>query len=128
LLGALLFPVNILIVGARWWLLLRRLNVETMSLGYAMAATYASVFVGQATPGPIGADAVRGWLCYRRKVPLRAIVMSLLTDRLLGMLALIVVAGRGLVLAIRRGQAKPRPRGCRARRAGRGGGGWLRCG
>jgi hypothetical protein len=92
-LGALLFPVNILIVGARWWLLLRRLNVETMSLGYAMAATYASVFVGQATPGPIGADAVRGWLCYRRKVPLRAIVMSLLTDRLLGMLALIVVAG-----------------------------------
>jgi glycosyltransferase 2 family protein len=92
-LGTLLLAVNILIVGARWWLLLRRLKVETMSLGYATATTYASVLVGQATPGPIGADAVRGWLCYRQDVPLRPIVMSLLTDRLLGMLALIVVAG-----------------------------------
>jgi hypothetical protein len=93
LLGTLLLAVNILIVAVRWWLLLRRLNVETVSLGDAGAGTYACGFVGQATPGPIGADAVRGWLCYRRNVPLRLIVMSLLTDRLLGMLALIVVAG-----------------------------------
>jgi uncharacterized membrane protein YbhN (UPF0104 family) len=58
-----------------------------------MAGTYASVFVGQATPGAIGADAVRGWLCYGRDVPLRVILMSLVTDRLLALLGLTAVAG-----------------------------------
>ncbi len=82
-----------LLVAARWWLLLRRLNVEALSLGYAIAGTYASVFVGQATPGAIGADAVRGWLCYGRGVPLRVILMSLVTDRLLALLGLAAVAG-----------------------------------
>ena len=93
LLGTLLLAINVLIVAARWWLLLRRLDVEALSLGYAMAGTYASVFVGQATPGAIGADAVRGWLCYGRGVPLRVVLMSLVTDRLLAVLGLAVVAG-----------------------------------
>jgi uncharacterized membrane protein YbhN (UPF0104 family) len=92
-LGTLLLAANVLIVGSRWWLLLRRLRVEALSLGYAVAGTYASVFVGQATPGAIGADAVRGWLCYGRGVPLRVIVMSLVTDRLLALLGLAAVAG-----------------------------------
>jgi uncharacterized membrane protein YbhN (UPF0104 family) len=59
-LGTLLLAINALVVGARWRLLLRSLGVEALSLGYAMAGTYASVFVGQATPGAIGADAVAG--------------------------------------------------------------------
>jgi uncharacterized membrane protein YbhN (UPF0104 family) len=92
-LGTLLLAANVLLVATRWWLLLRRLNVEALSLGHAMAGTYASVFVGQATPGPIGADAVRGWLCYRRGVPVRVILMSLVTDRLLALLGLVAVAG-----------------------------------
>jgi uncharacterized membrane protein YbhN (UPF0104 family) len=50
-LGTLLLAANVLLVATRWWLLLRRLNVEALSLGHAMAGTYASVFVGQATPG-----------------------------------------------------------------------------
>ena len=93
LLGTLLLAANVLIVATRWWLLLRRLDVETLSLGYAMAATYASVFVGQATPGAIGADAVRGWLCYGRGVPLRVILISLVTDRLVAVLGLAAIAG-----------------------------------
>jgi glycosyltransferase 2 family protein len=92
-LGTLLLAANVLIVAARWWLLLRRLDVEALSLGYAMVGTYASVFVGQATPGAIGADAVRGWLCYGRGVALRLILMSLVTDRLLALLGLAAVAG-----------------------------------
>jgi glycosyltransferase 2 family protein len=91
-LGTLLLAVNVLVVGARWWLLLRRLGVEALSLGYAMAGTYASVFVGQATPGAIGADAMRGWLCYGRGVALRTIVMSLVTDRLLALVGLVGVS------------------------------------
>ena len=90
--GTLLLTANIPLVALRWWLLLRRLDVETISLGYASAVTFASVFVGQATPGPIGADAVRGWLCYRRGVALRVALMSLVTDRLLALLGLVAVA------------------------------------
>jgi hypothetical protein len=93
LLGTLVLAANVPLVAMRWWLLLRRLKVESISLGYAFAVTYASGFVGQATPGLIGADAVRGWLCYGRGVPLRVAVMSLVTDRLLALLGLVVVAG-----------------------------------
>ncbi len=89
--GTLFLAINVLVV-ARWWLFLRRLGVEALSLGYAMAVTFASVFVGQATPGAIGADAVRGWLCYGRGVALRTIIMSLVTDRLLALLGLVAVA------------------------------------
>ncbi|HML07415.1 MAG TPA: lysylphosphatidylglycerol synthase transmembrane domain-containing protein [Xanthobacteraceae bacterium] len=92
-LGVLLLMANVVLVAVRWWLLLRRLNVETMPLGYVVAGTYASVFVGQATPGPIGSDAVRGWLCYSRGVKLPVIVMSLVTDRLLALLGVVMIAG-----------------------------------
>lgn len=92
LLGTLLLAVNILIVGLRWWLLLRRLGIETMPLVYSLVITYGANFVGQATPGPIGADAVRGWLCYRRGAQWRPVLMSLVTDRLLGLLAFLAVA------------------------------------
>jgi glycosyltransferase 2 family protein len=91
-LGTLLLASNVLVVGARWWLLLRRLGVEALSLGYAMAGTYASVFVGQATPGAIGVDAVRGWLCYARGVALRTTIMSLVTDRLVALVGLVGVS------------------------------------
>jgi uncharacterized membrane protein YbhN (UPF0104 family) len=40
-LGKLLLAINVLVVGVRWWLLLRRLGVEALSLGYATAGTYA---------------------------------------------------------------------------------------
>jgi glycosyltransferase 2 family protein len=92
LLGTLLLAANILIVGFRWWLLLRRLGIKGMSLVYSLIVTYGGNFVGQATPGPLGADALRGWLCYRRGASWRPIVMSLITDRILGMLALLAVA------------------------------------
>ena len=85
LLGLSLLALNDVIVATRWWLLLRRLNVETMSLGYAIAATYSSVFVGQVLPGTVGSDAVRGWFCYGRGTSLRVTVISLLTDRLLAL-------------------------------------------
>src|SRR5262249_14073999 len=65
LLGTLLLAINVLIVAARWWLLLRRLDVEALSLGYTMAGTYASVFVCPTPPGPTGARAAPRRLCFR---------------------------------------------------------------
>jgi glycosyltransferase 2 family protein len=92
LLGVILLVVNAIPVGARWWLLLRRLNVETVSLGYAIAATYVSVFAGQVLPGAVGTDAVRGWLCYNRSASLRLTIMSLVTDRILAMIGVVLMA------------------------------------
>ena len=90
--GTLLLAANALVVGTRWWLLLRRLDIASVSAGYAIAGTYVSTFVGQVLPGVIGADAVRGWLCYRRGVAIRPIVLSLVTDRLLALFTLCLVA------------------------------------
>ncbi|HXQ84222.1 MAG TPA: lysylphosphatidylglycerol synthase transmembrane domain-containing protein [Xanthobacteraceae bacterium] len=91
-LGTLLLALNDTVVATRWYLILRRLNVKAVSLAYIVASTYAGVFIGQAAPGPIGADAVRGWMCHRRGVPLRTIVMSLVTDRVLALLGYLAVA------------------------------------
>ncbi len=91
-LGTLLLALNDAVVAMRWWLLLRRIGAATVSLGYIVAATYAGAFVGQLAPGPIGADAARGWLCHRRGVASRTIVVSLVADRSLALLGYIAVA------------------------------------
>ena len=65
-LGTLLLALNDIVVSARWWFILRRLNVRAISLGYAMVTTYAAVFMGQVAPGAIGVDAVRAWLCHKQ--------------------------------------------------------------
>lgn len=94
LLAMLLLLTNILLVAARWWLLLRRLGFTAMPFGSAMLCNYASVVVGQVTPGTVGSDAVRGWLAYRRGAPVGTVVASLIADRLLAVL------GIGIVVAI----------------------------
>ncbi len=93
LLGVMLLAANVLPVGTRWWLLLRRLNVATVSFGYAVAATYVGVFAGQVLPGAVGSDAVRGWLCYNRGASLRLTIMSLVTDRMLAIVGVVLMAG-----------------------------------
>ena len=93
LLGVILLAANVIPVGTRWWLLLRRLNVATVSLGYAVAATYVGVFAGQVLPGAVGTDAVRGWLCYNRAASLRLTIMSLVTDRMLAIVGVVLMAG-----------------------------------
>jgi hypothetical protein len=95
LLGTSLLALNDVIVSARWWLFLSRLNVKTMSLRYTIAVTYSSVFVGQILPGTVGTDAVRGWFCYDRGASLQVTVMSLLTDRLVALVGVALVAGMG---------------------------------
>ena len=43
ILGALLLAANIPLVALRWWLLLRRLDVESISLGYAYVANHLDI-------------------------------------------------------------------------------------
>jgi glycosyltransferase 2 family protein len=93
LLGVMLLAANAIPVGARWWLLLRRLDVVIMSLGYAVAATCVGVFAGQVLPGAVGTDAVRGWLCYNRGASLRPTIMSLVADRMLAIVGVVLMAG-----------------------------------
>lgn len=93
LFGLVLLLINIVLVTVRWWLLLQRLGIATMPFSYTLICNYASVFIGQVTPGTIGTDAVRGWLCYHRGAPLRLVVTSLLTDRLLAVLGILVMVG-----------------------------------
>ena len=92
ILGTLSLALNDIVVSARWWFILRRLNVRAISLGYAMVTTYAAVFMGQVAPGAIGVDAVRAWLCHKRGIKVRTILLSLVTDRLLALLGFVVVA------------------------------------
>jgi uncharacterized membrane protein YbhN (UPF0104 family) len=96
--GVLLLVINIPIVGLRWWLLLRRAGLADMSPGYAIGSTFAASFIGQITPGIVGPDAVRGWLCVQKGARWQVIVASLLSDHLLALAGLCVTVGIGLAL------------------------------
>ena len=63
-----------------------------------MRATYSAQFAGQVLPAGVGVDALRlGYLLYRR-VQLSHAVQSLIMDRLIGVVSMVIVMALGLPL------------------------------
>jgi glycosyltransferase 2 family protein len=98
MLGIVPLMANVVLVAIRWWLVLRRLGFEAMTPRDAIASTFASVFVGQVLPGNLGADAMRGWLSYKKGAGLNIALGSLVADRLLGGFGMLLVVGTGCLL------------------------------
>lgn len=96
LLGVGLLSINMIVVALRWQLMLRRLGFRGLSTGYAIAATYAAIFVGQLLPGTVGADAARGWLSYKKGACPDVAIAALVSDRLLALLGLALVVAAAL--------------------------------
>ena len=88
--------VGVLVVGAvRWWILLRAAGVEPR-LRYAARAFAIGTFSNTFLPTSIGGDAARAWAV---APPGRGLVESLTTvvvDRLLALLGMMIVAWGGL--------------------------------
>jgi uncharacterized membrane protein YbhN (UPF0104 family) len=95
--GLGLLIANVAVVALRWWLLLRRLGFTALTFPQALAGTYASVFVGQALPGNVGAEAVRGWVAFTRGGRAGLVAASLVTDRMLAVISLVLVSGLAMV-------------------------------
>jgi len=99
--GAVLLVVaDRTLMGYRWIALLAPLAPsDRPPLGTVLRIFFVSTFVGTFLPAGVGSDAVRTWSLARGGVPASQSLASVLIDRLLGVLSVLVSAAVGLMLA-----------------------------
>jgi hypothetical protein len=84
----------------RWLVLLRPFSGPGgPRFGAVMRIFFVSTFVGTFLPASVGGDAVRAYALAKEGVDAPASVASVLMDRMLGVLSLLVMAVAGLLLA-----------------------------
>lgn len=97
--AVLLVLVDRAINAYRWVVLLRPVAAASrLRLWPVMRIFFVSTFVGTFLPG-VGGDAVRAYSLARLDVPGAASVVSVLMDRMLGLLSVLVMAVAGLFVA-----------------------------
>ena len=90
----LLNLATIPVMAWRWQLLLRCKRVE-IGLGWLTRTYFVALFFGQFLPAAVGGDAVRAIELSRRTGDTPEAVASVLIDRLVGVVSLVVLAGLG---------------------------------
>ena len=84
----------------RWMALLRPVG-RVPPVAAVMRVFFVSTFIGTFLPGPIGTDAMRTWGLAEHGVAKSQALASVLIDRLLGVVSILVAALAGLALAPR---------------------------
>jgi uncharacterized membrane protein YbhN (UPF0104 family) len=103
LLAGIVYPLHAL----RWWLLYRAGGV-TLSLSWAHAVTWVGQFYNSVLLGGLGGDAARAWYLLRDAPGHQAAgLLSLLLDRSLGLVMLLVMAGVALLACLQQVTASP---------------------
>jgi uncharacterized protein (TIRG00374 family) len=96
---ALVF-VDRALMAWRWFELLRPIEPGGLpSFGQILRIFFVSTFVGTFLPGSIGGDAVRAYSLSRHGVPAGDSLVSVMLDRMLGVLSLLLMALSSLLLA-----------------------------
>lgn len=92
--------VDRVLMAYRWVTLLRPLSAaERPPLGAVMRIFFVSTFIGTFLPASVGGDAVRAYGLAREGVAGVDAVASVLMDRLIGIISILIVAVAGAVLA-----------------------------
>jgi uncharacterized protein (TIRG00374 family) len=100
LLACLLVVCDRVLMAYRWLTLLSPLNpTDRPHLSAVMRIFFVSTFVGTFLPASIGGDAVRAYALSRQGVRAVDAVASVLMDRLLGVVSILLVGVAGAVLA-----------------------------
>jgi len=87
------------LMAVRWiWLLAPIEAAKRPPFGALMRIFFVSTFVGTFLPTSIGSDAVRSWQLAERGVPMSQAVASVLMDRVLGVVSILIAAAAGLLL------------------------------
>ncbi|MDQ3440180.1 MAG: flippase-like domain-containing protein [Planctomycetota bacterium] len=88
----LIFPVTFLITGLRWHLLLKALDIH-LGLARAFIINMVGAFYNTFMPGSTGGDVLKAYYAAKH-TPLRTrAVMSVIVDRAIGLVALIILGG-----------------------------------
>lgn len=83
----------------RWIALLAPLGPQVPPIGVLMRIFFVSTFLGTFLPGSIGTDTARTWSLTSRGVPLAPALASVVLDRVLGVLSILIAVIVGLALA-----------------------------
>lgn len=92
--GALLIVTQIALGTLRWRLVLAALSQggrHVLSAMEAFRLYYISVFFNCCLPGTVGGDVVRVWLTKSDRIPLQTSIHSVVIDRLIALLALLIL-------------------------------------
>jgi len=92
------FLVSQTILAFRWWLFMRSSNIQ-IPLWSAIKLTFLGLYFNNFLPGSIGGDLVRAWYVAKHTHRRMAAVISVFVDRLLALLATILMALTGVILA-----------------------------
>lgn len=88
------------IMAYRWLLLLRAIEPSRrLALGAVMRIFFVSTFIGTFLPASVGGDAVRTVSLARLHVPAADALASVVVDRLLGVLSVVIMGAAGLLAA-----------------------------
>jgi uncharacterized protein (TIRG00374 family) len=99
LLAVALVVVDRTLMAYRWLVLLCPLDPSARPpFGAVMRVFFVSTFLGTFLPASVGGDAVRAFGLAQLRVPAGAAVASVLMDRLLGVLSIVLVGIAGLAL------------------------------
>ena len=100
-LACVLVAIDRVLMAYRWWTLLAPLDGpgRRPPLGTVMRIFFVSTFVGTFLPASVGGDAVRAYGLSKEGVQGVAAVASVLMDRLLGVISILIVAIAGAILA-----------------------------
>ncbi len=100
LLACALVAIDRVLMAYRWWTLLAPLDrARRPPLGTILRIFFVSTFVGTFLPASIGGDAVRAYGLAKEGVGGVDAVASVLMDRLLGVVSILIVAVAGAFLA-----------------------------
>ena len=84
------FTIPILVLAGRWWYLLRTLGIG-VSLPETVRLTYLGTFFNYVIPGTVSGDLVKAYYLTRHAGPKAAVLVSVFTDRMLGLLEFAVL-------------------------------------
>jgi uncharacterized protein (TIRG00374 family) len=88
------------LMAYRWFVLLRPLESRNLPpFGIILRIFFVSTFVGTFLPASIGADAVRAYSLSNYDVPIADAMASVVLDRMLGVLSVLLMALVGLLIA-----------------------------
>lgn len=87
-----IFVLSQLIVGFRWWLLLRTQSIF-INLAAAVRLNFLGWFYNNFMPGSVGGDLVRAWYVTRHTEKRFEAALSVFVDRIIGLFSTLIIAG-----------------------------------
>src|SRR5205814_3439056 len=86
------FPIVFLITSFRWWLLLRALEIP-MTLARTFVINMVGAFYNTFMPGSTGGDLLKAYYASKHTDHRTRAVLSVIIDRVIGLVALIIMGG-----------------------------------